>query len=127
MPLMIRYPKETKPGSICNDIVCNVDFAPTFLDFAGVIVPTYMQGRSFRSIAAGDCPLDWDQLAYHRYWMHNDAEHGAYAHYGIRNHRYKLIYWYNDDLLVEGARPGGEECREWELFDCQEDPLELFN
>lgn len=59
--------------------------------------------------------------------MHNDAEHDSYAHYGVRNRRYKLIYWYNDDLLVDGARPGSEDCREWELFGCQEDPLELFN
>lgn len=127
MPLMIRYPREIKPGSICNDIVCNVDFAPTFLDFANVMTPTYMQGRSFRSVLQENTPVDWSQLAYHRYWMHNDAEHHAYAHYGVRNHRFKLIYWYNDDLDVEGARPGGEDCREWELFDCQEDPLELFN
>lgn len=127
MPLMIRYPKEINPGSVCSDIVCNVDFAPTFLDFARITTPTYMQGQTFRSILQGNCPADWDQLAYHRYWMHNDAEHEAYAHYGVRNHRYKLIYWYNDDLLVDGARPGGEDCREWELFDCQEDPLELFN
>lgn len=127
MPLMIRYPKEIKPGSVCNDIVCNVDFAPTFLDFAGTTTPTYMQGQTFRTLLQGNSPADWPQLAYHRYWMHNDAEHQAYAHYGVRDHRYKLIYWYNDDLDVEGARPGGEKCREWELFDCQEDPLELFN
>lgn len=127
MPLLVRYPKEIQPRSICNDIICNVDFAPTFLDFAGITTPTYMQGRTFRTLLQGNNPSDWPQLAYHRYWMHNDAEHQAYAHYGVRNHRYKLIYWYNDDLDVEGARPGGEECREWELFDCQEDPLELFN
>jgi hypothetical protein len=52
-------------------------------------------------------PPDWSQLAYHRYWMHNDAEHHA-----LRIHRFKLIHWYNDDLKVEGARPGGKECRE---------------
>ncbi|KAJ5257336.1 hypothetical protein N7524_008892 [Penicillium chrysogenum] len=53
--------------------------------------------------------------------MRDDTEHEAYAHYEVRNHRYKLIYWYNDDLLVGGALPGGEDCREWELFDCQKD------
>lgn len=127
MPLMIRYPKEIRPGSVCNDIVCNVDFAPTFLDFAEITTPTYMQGRTFRTLLQGNSPADWPQLAYHRYWMHNDAEHQAYAHYGVRDHRYKLIYWYSDDLDVEGARPGGEDCKEWELFDCKEDPLELFN
>jgi hypothetical protein len=59
--------------------------------------------------------------------MHNDITHFAYAHYGCRDQRYKIIYWYNEPLDAEGARPGGEEWKEWELFDCKEDPLELFN
>ncbi|KAK7919943.1 alkaline phosphatase-like protein [Apiospora marii] len=105
MPFLVRYPREIKAGSVCDDIISNVDFAPTFLDLAGV--------------------------AYHRYWMHNDVIHHAYAHYGVRDRRYKLIYWYCEDLGLEGARPspGGEEGRdkEWELFDCEKDPLELFN
>ncbi|KAB8229712.1 alkaline-phosphatase-like protein [Aspergillus alliaceus] len=66
-------------------------------------------------------------VAYHRYWMHNDVIHHAYANYGIRNQTYKLIYWYNEPLGVKGARSGGEEHKEWELFDCEQYPLELFN
>lgn len=58
--------------------------------------------------------------------MHNDSIHNAYAHYGIRNQRYKLIYWYNEGFGLPGTGAGGQE-REWELFDCDEDPLELFN
>ncbi|KAJ4287267.1 hypothetical protein N0V90_012665 [Kalmusia sp. IMI 367209] len=127
MPLLVRYPAEIRAGAVCNDIVSNVDFAPTFLDFAAVPVPTYMQGVSFRALLQGCTPGDWQQVAYHRYWMHNDVIHNAYAHYGVRDQRYKLIYWYNEDLGLEGARPGGEEEKEWELFDCEEDPLELFN
>ncbi len=54
--------------------------------------------------------------------------HHALAHYGVRDRRYKLIYWYNEALGVEGARPGVEfKGKEWELFDCLEDPLELLN
>ncbi|RAH74726.1 sulfatase family protein [Aspergillus aculeatinus CBS 121060] len=127
MPFLVRYPREIAPGSVGEDIVCNVDFAPTFLDFARVAQPSYMQGRSFRAVLRGSPPAGWQQVAYHRYWMHNDAIHEAYAHYGVRDQRYKLIYWYNEPLDVEGARPGGEEYKEWELFDCLEDPLELFN
>ncbi|KAF2247173.1 alkaline phosphatase-like protein [Trematosphaeria pertusa] len=127
MPFLIRYPKEILPGSMCDDIICNVDFGPTFLDFAGLTQPSYMQGVSFRSLLKGQTPPDWQQVAYHRYWMHNDVIHEAYAHYGVRDKRYKLIYWYNEDFGLEGARPGGQEHKEWELFDCEEDPLELFN
>ncbi|KAI6779367.1 uncharacterized protein J7T54_000465 [Emericellopsis cladophorae] len=126
MPFLIRYPRAIQPRSVCNDIICNVDFAPTFLDLAGVRIPTYMQGVSFSALLRGKTPADWQQVAYHRYWMHRDIIHEAYAHYGCRDQRYKLIYWYAEDFGLEGTRPGGEE-KEWELFDCQEDPLELFN
>ena len=126
MPFIIRYPRAIQPKSVCNDIICNVDFAPTFLDFAGIRIPSYMQGISFRPLLEGHTPTHWQQVAYHRYWMHRDVIHEACAHYGVRDQRYKLIYWYNEDLGVEGTRPGGQE-KEWELFDCDEDPLELFN
>ncbi|RYP60015.1 hypothetical protein DL769_008308 [Monosporascus sp. CRB-8-3] len=127
MPFLIRYPAEIAKGSLCDDIICNVDFAPTFLDFARLRVPNYMQGVSFRELLHGKTPADWQQVAYHRYWMHNDIIHHARAHYGVRDRVYKLIYWYNEDLGVAGARPGAEDEKEWELFDCHKDPLELFN
>ena len=104
----------------------NVDFAPTFLDYAGASIPSYMQGQSLRPLLEGDAGEDWQTSAYHRYWMHKDEFHNAWAHYGLRNQRYKLIYWYNSNLGQAGAGEG-DEPPEWELFDCDEDPLELFN
>ncbi|MBJ7556606.1 sulfatase [Marinomonas spartinae] len=126
MPFLIRYPNGIKAGSVCNDIISNVDFAPTFLDYANITVPSYMQGTSARPLLEGNTPRNWQTVAYHRYWMHSDEHHNAYAHYGIRNKRYKLIFWYNEGFDLPGTQPGGEE-KEWELFDCEEDPLELFN
>lgn len=126
MPFLVRYPKEIPAGSVCNNMVCNVDFAPTFLDYAGLTIPSYMQGNSIRPLLKGSPPPDWIELAYHRYWMHRDPNHNAYAHYGIRDKRYKLIYWYNEGYGLPGTNHGGED-REWELFDCEKDPLELFN
>lgn len=126
MPFLVRYPKEIAAGTVCDDMACNVDFAPSFLDYAGLTVPSYMQGKSLRHLFSGLTPEDWSQLAYHRYWMHRDPDHNAYSHYGIRDQRYKLIYWYNEGFDLPGTNHGGED-REWELFDCQKDPLELFN
>ncbi|KAL7928388.1 alkaline-phosphatase-like protein [Trichoderma chlorosporum] len=126
MPLLIKYPKEIKPGSICDDIISNVDFAPLWLDLANYPIPSYMQGFSFRKILQGETPENWQKVAYHRYWMHNDSPHECRAHYGVRNQRYKIIYWYNKDFKLAGTRPGGEP-PEWELFDCEKDPLELLN
>ena len=127
MPLLIRYPRGVNPPrSVCDEIVSNVDFAPTFLALAELTIPSYMQGYSFLPLLHGRTPPGWQQVAYHRYWMHRDGTHEAYAHYGIRDRRYKLIYWYNEDFGLEGTRPGGQE-KEWELFDCERDPLELLN
>lgn len=126
MPFLARFPAEIPAGTVSNDIFNNVDFAPTWLDLAGLKVPSYMQGRSIRPIWGGKAPADWPQHAYHRYWMHRDEFHNAYAHYGIRDHRYKLIYWYNQGYGLAGTQAGGET-PEWEFFDCEKDPLELFN
>lgn len=126
MPFLIRYPKEISAGSVCKDMVSNVDFAPSFLDYAETTIPNYMQGRSAREVLQGKTPTDWTDLAYHRYWMNNDSCHQARAHYGIRTHDHKIIYWYYDDLDQPGARPDDLE-PEWELFDLQNDPLEINN
>ena len=126
MPFLIRYTEKIMPAQICSSICCNVDFAPTFLDLAGLRIPSYMQGRSLLPLLKGSEPDNWPQIAYHRYWMHRDPDHNAYAHYGIRTQSYKLIYWYNEGYDLPGTNQGGQD-REWELFDCNQDPLELFN
>ena len=64
MPLIIRYPKAIKAGSTSNAICMNVDFAPTFLDFAGVGNPIGYSGTSpnryWRTKAR---PADWRKAA----------------------------------------------------------------
>lgn len=126
MPFLARLPSCIPKGITTRDLSSNVDFAPTFLDYAGLPRPSYMQGRSLRAVMEGKTPSDWEQIAYHRYWMHADSNHNAYAHYGVRDQRYKLIYWYNDDLGQKGANPN-DATPEWELFDCENDPYELNN
>ncbi|RDW91885.1 putative sulfatase [Coleophoma crateriformis] len=127
MPFVIRYPKRIAAGGVCKEIICNVDFATTFLELAGLRIPSYMQGRSFTRLLENPTLPEWSPtVAYHRYFMHRDMIHDARAHYGIRNQRYKLIYWYNKGFGLPGTQLGGEE-PEWELFDCEKDPLELVN
>nr|WP_251033211.1 sulfatase/phosphatase domain-containing protein [Bacillus sp. ISL-7] len=38
--------------------------------------------------------MGWRTSVYYRYWMHLDKYHNVYSHYGIRTHRYNLIYYY---------------------------------
>ncbi len=126
MPFLIRYPARIEPGSTNDDIVTNVDFAPTFLDLAGVEGSPKMQGRSFASLLDGETPDDWPTSMYYRYWMHRDGDHLCPAHYGVRTRTHKLICYYNAPLGQPGAL-GPADPMEWELFDLVNDPLEVHN
>ncbi len=61
-PLVMRWPGVTKPGSVEDRIVSNVDFAATFLEAAGATVPDDMQGRSLLPILRGENPGDWRKI-----------------------------------------------------------------
>jgi len=113
MPLLVRWPRETKPGSVNKDIVLNLDFAETFLDAAGADIPADMQGQSFKPILQGKTPKNLRDAMYYHYYEYPGA-HAVKRHYGIRTQRYKLIHFYYDI-----------DC--WELFDLEKDPHELNN
>ena len=119
MPFLVRYPREIEAGSVSEKIVLNTDFAPTFLDLAGVAAPAAMEGHgvSAREVLSGGAPSAWRESMYYRYFMHLDGSHNTYAHYGVRTERHKLIYYYEPE-------PGPQE---WELFDLESDPKELRN
>ena len=126
MPFLLRYPRLVQAGSTADDIVVNVDFAPTLLDLCGVELPSSVQGRSFAAVLGGETPQDWPQSMYYRYWMHRDGAHLAPAHYGVRTRTHKLICYYNDPLGEVGAN-GPASAVEWELFDLVADPYEVDN
>ena len=126
MPFLIRYPREIKAGTVNNDFVLNLDFAPLFLDYAGMAKPSYMQGESFRGNLKGQTPAGWRTSIYYRYWMNEDDNQNAPAHYGIRTGRYKLVYYYAQPLGMKGATKSTLE-PEWELYDLQSDPAEMRN
>jgi arylsulfatase A-like enzyme len=125
MPFLARYLGVVKPGTVNRDMVLNLDFAETFLDFAGTKTPPDMQGRSFRPILEGHTPHDWRKSMYYRYWMHL-ADHGVPAHYGVRTSQWKLIYYYGKALGSSGAIDR-DTPPEWELFDMARDPHEMNN
>lgn len=112
MPLLMRFPKEIKAQTEIGQLVQNLDFAPTFLDYAGVPIPEDMQGESFRELVAGRTH-EWRDAAYYTYYAF-PAVHMVKRHYGITTERYKLIHYYYD-------------INEWELYDIEEDPQELRN
>jgi arylsulfatase A-like enzyme len=112
MPFLVRWPAAIKRGTRSRAIALNVDFAPTFLDAAGVAVPAEMQGRSLLPVLRGRVPPDWRTSMYYRYY-HDPGDHNTRAHYGVRTITHKLIYFSKKD--------------QWELFDLVNDPYELHN
>lgn len=115
MPLVMRYPKAIKAGSVTSAIAMNIDFGPTFLDFAGIEIPEDMQGRSLIPVLenGGAVPEDWRDAAYYHYYEY-PAEHSVKRHYGIRTADCKLIHFYND-------------VDQWEMYDMVNDPNETNN
>ncbi|MDM1295701.1 sulfatase [Sphingobacterium sp. N143] len=111
-PLLIRYPKEIKAGQSSKALVQNLDFAPTILDYAGIEIPTDMQGKSFRGLLNGK-QHKWRDAVYYTYYEYPSI-HMVKRHYGIRTDRYKLMHFYYD-------------VDEWELYDLEKDPQEMHN
>jgi arylsulfatase A-like enzyme len=111
VPLLARGPG-IKPGITPDQLVANIDLAPTFLDLAGLPIPASMQGRSLAPLLRGERPADWRQTVYYRYY-HDPGHHDTRQHYGVRSATHKLIHYWKKDA--------------WELFDLVNDPTEQHN
>ncbi len=112
MPLLMRYPGHIQAGTHVMQMVQNLDFAPTLLDFAGVKPDPAMQGVSFKKIVEGKSKKWRDAIYYHYYEY--PGFHSVKRHYGVRTDRYKLIhFYYNIDV--------------WEFYDLKTDPHEMHN
>ena len=114
-PFLIRYPGVVKPGTQFEQLMLNIDWAPTVIDIAGGKVPTEMQGVSFLPLlnSKSQAKTPWRSKAYYHYYEYPQP-HGVHPHFGIRTDRYKLAYFYG----------GGDA---WELYDLKKDPTEVAN
>lgn len=151
-PLLIAYPGHIQPGTVCNKLVQNIDYAPIFLDLAGISKPKELPGRSLTPLfKAGDKVKVWRSSIYYHYYDY-PTYHMVRKHDGVRTDRYKLIYFYGEgglDAVKENKyqrQPGTREhgCMTYltslgyfepkdsavnynELYDLQADPHELNN
>lgn len=113
MPFIVKYPKLIKAGTINEDIITNIDFAPTLLDLANIKTNQTMQGKSFKPILKGQTPEDWQEAMYYHYYEFPYWHH-VQPHYGVRTQKYTLAhFYYNIDV--------------WELYDLEKDPQQLNN
>ncbi|MBX3746513.1 MAG: sulfatase-like hydrolase/transferase [Verrucomicrobiae bacterium] len=112
MPFLIRWPGRIQPGTESRALIQNIDYAPTFLEAAGLPVPQEVQGRSLLPVLLnqGRPPADWRDAIYYAYYE-NAAVHEVPVHDGIRTDRFKTFFL--------------PRTREWQLFDLERDPQEL--
>lgn len=113
MPMVMRYPKGIKAGTVIEDMTQNLDFAPTFLDYAGVPIPEDFQGKSLKSLVENNSEGVFRDAIYYHYYDF-PAFHMVKRHYGVRTDRYKLMHFYDDN-------------DQWELYDLEKDPTEANN
>ena len=66
VPWIMRWPRAIKAGAECDELVQNIDLAPTFFDLAGATVPDkyVMDGRSLKPLFAGRKPEQWRDHLY---------------------------------------------------------------
>ncbi len=110
-PLLMYLPGG-KHGEV-NQLVQNIDYAPTFLELAGVQVPKDIQGVSLLPLLQGKKVKDWRKSLYYHFYEY-PGEHSVCRHFGIRTDRYSLMHFYND-------------INTWELYDLKNDPSQMHN
>jgi N-acetylglucosamine-6-sulfatase len=111
IPFIVRYPAGSKaPGGGSDQMVLNVDLAPTLLDAARLPVPESMQGKSLKPVLENrDVALrESIHLEYYKDFPYRVPEYDA-----VRTGRFLYVEYRG------GKKP--------ELFDIQKDPRTLQN
>ena len=112
VPMILQCPELFGRGKKLNEVVANIDIAPTCLEAGGLAATPAMQGRSFLNLAQGK-KSEWrDGLLYEYYWERAFPQTPTI--HAIRSERYKYI-------RTQGL---------WdldELYDLENDPDETRN
>ncbi|HEY0864456.1 MAG TPA: sulfatase [Lacunisphaera sp.] len=112
VPLLMRCPPVIKPGTVVNEVVANIDIAPTVMEVMGLKAPPHFDGRTLVPLLRGE-KVPWrDYFLYVYYWERNYPQ--SPTTFALRGDRYKLINYYG---LWDAD----------ELYDLQNDPAEMHN
>jgi len=111
VPLMMRYPRRIRAGTISEKMVLDVDIPPTLLDLAKVPIPTAFQGKSLMPL------VESGEVEWRKDWLYEYYEYPAYENIppcrGVRTDRYKYIEYFTQNA--------------YELYDLESDPDEMNN
>jgi len=129
-PLAIMWPKSVPKGRTVDDFVAFRDFAPTFLDAAGIKVPAQMTGSSLlpilKSGKSGRVESQRDCIVHGLEW-HGEFDPVSRSHRTYRNERYAYIVRYSNSLKPSDDMAPDAEITGEELYDLEKDPWQRTN
>ncbi len=113
VPMLLRCPALFgTTGRVVNEVVANIDIAPTLLTAAGLEAPAGMEGANFLPLAQGQ-KIPWrTELLYEYYWERNFPQTPTV--HALREDRYKYAHFHGIWDLDE-------------LYDIENDPHETNN
>ncbi|MFC1550989.1 sulfatase [Candidatus Latescibacterota bacterium] len=131
-PMAVRWGSEVSGGRVVNDFVSFIDFAPTFLDAAGVSIPEQMTGKTLVPLLTsgrdGRIEPGRDHVIFGKE-RHVPAQlapyMGGYPCRGIRNDRYLYVFNFRPDLWPAGVPEGATHPMRVHA-DCDNGPTKTF-
>ncbi|MEM6776491.1 MAG: sulfatase [Planctomycetota bacterium] len=112
VPMLMQCPSMFEGGNTVEQVVANIDIAPTVMQAMGLRKPAHMDGQSFLPLARGKS-IPWrDYFLYVYYWEQNYPQ--TPTHFSLRGDQFKYTTYYG---LWDTD----------ELFDIQADPMEQNN
>lgn len=92
VPMLVQCPAIIKGGTVVDDMVANIDVAPTVMQAMGLEKPTHMDGDSFLPLILGKKNKWRNEFLYVYYWEKNFPQ--TPTTFAIRSNRYKYITYY---------------------------------
>ena len=112
VPMLMQCPALFAGGKVVDQVVANIDVAPTIMEAMGLRTPPHMDGQSFLPLAQGR-QVPWrDYFLYAYYWEKNFPQSPTV--FALRGDRYKYITYYGLWDVDE-------------LYDLKSDPDEMTN
>lgn len=117
IPFLVRYPRAVGRPRVIDEMVLNIDLAPSVLDLCGVKPPAKVHGMSFKRLLAGDA-AGWRKSWYYEYNYEKEFPYTPNVR-GVRTDRWKYSHSPHGD--------GKPDRHKAELYDLANDPQERRN
>ncbi len=117
VPMIARYPRLFRAGTVVREQVLHIDLAPSILDACGARPIEKVHGMSWKRLAAGE-RVPWRVSWLYEYNYERQFPYTPNVR-GVRTDGWKYVRYPHGD--------GGPDRWKAELYDLKEDPLETRN